>query len=1029
MFPPKTEAMLRFLKTLSLGSLVFLLFTATALASHLAGGEITYVSLGNDRYEISLKIFRDCNGITPANHPVTIQPISCGSSFTKTLQQVSIRNVTDICATLPSKCQGGSSIHGIEEWLFRDTIDLSTYTGCCNFNITWSQAGRPASITNVLANNLYLSAYLNKCAANSTPVFSGNLPIYCAGRDHCYYFGGRDTIDNDSLAYSLAESMDNATTAVYYLPAYTHLRPMMFLGHPNQNASMPAGFHIDPLSGDICFRPTKVEVGVVVIKVTEWRKISGTITKVGETRRDMMFTVIACSSNMQPTFNWSALPSDVCAGKQFCFDITSNDMDVNDTVRLSLIKSMPGATFTTSFPSGSSKEKATFCWTPADSDTLNGPHHILFSVKDNKCPVAGERLGGFQLVVKPPAIITATRQISKLGCGQVSFDATPSQGTPDYTWVIKNAGVTMAAYNQKNFIHRFAKGGTYIIYLKVDDHVRCPVEYTDTLEVDSFINVVLPPDTALCRNQVFQIVPLVSSGAPPYTYQWSSGINDTLPDLNIIVFNTVKYFLTVSDSNCSSADTILISRKAPSFVDAGSDENMCTDAGIFNLPGLPAGGSWSGTGITGNTFDPLLTGPGKFQLAYAFTDSGGCEGIDSASYTVIPLPIVKTGNDTFVCSGEILSLQAVPAGGSWSGPGVSGKYFIATTALAGVQTLVYTYSDTGGCSNTDTTLVDVKLPTVANAGPDTSVCTNAAIFPLYGSPAGGTWFGLGISGNTFNPAGITAEVTVIYQFTNNFGCRYDDPRKIKINLLPNVSAGSDQSMCKESGPVALHGIPAGGTWSGNGVNGNLFEPLTAGRGTHTLSYQVADSNGCVNTGFVKMNVVNPLAVFDAMPLSGQAPLTVTFMDYYNGSHSSSWDFGDPHDTASVFNLTSPSHVYTQGGMYTVRLAIKDLLTSCTDTLTKVNYINVSPTGIAEIGIRGIYAYPNPASKSFEVFVNTAEGLYTLSMHDISGKKVKEVKDILKGTIHVSCDELGAGMYFISLSAGSGEIYRTRIVLE
>ncbi|HTP08900.1 MAG TPA: PKD domain-containing protein [Anaerolineae bacterium] len=79
-----------------------------------------------------------------------------------------------------------------------------------------------------------------------------------------------------------------------------------------------------------------------------------------------------------------------------------------------------------------------------------------------------------------------------------------------------------------------------------------------------------------------------------------------------------------------------------------------------------------------------------------------------------------------------------------------------------------------------------------------------------------------------------------------------------------------------------------------------------------------------------------LPEFSAAPLSGIAPLTVTFDNLSTGPYTSTvWAFGDGN-TATVI---SPTHVYTDPGVYTVTLTIANITT--TSTLTRSNYIAVS----------------------------------------------------------------------------------------
>lgn len=80
----------------------------------------------------------------------------------------------------------------------------------------------------------------------------------------------------------------------------------------------------------------------------------------------------------------------------------------------------------------------------------------------------------------------------------------------------------------------------------------------------------------------------------------------------------------------------------------------------------------------------------------------------------------------------------------------------------------------------------------------------------------------------------------------------------------------------------------------------------------------------------------PQADFTASPTSGEAPLTVTFMDQSTGSITSwSWDFGDD-ETSSEQN---PTHVYSATGRYSVSLTVTGPGGSHTNA--KTDLINVA----------------------------------------------------------------------------------------
>jgi hypothetical protein len=61
----------------------------------------------------------------------------------------------------------------------------------------------------------------------------------------------------------------------------------------------------------------------------------------------------------------------------------------------------------------------------------------------------------------------------------------------------------------------------------------------------------------------------------------------------------------------------------------------CTTAPDFQLaPGTPAGGTYAGTGVSGNMFSPQTAGPGTHRVAYTYTDSAGCEQTAWATFVV-----------------------------------------------------------------------------------------------------------------------------------------------------------------------------------------------------------------------------------------------------------------------------------------------------------------------------------------------------------------------------------------------------------
>jgi len=334
----------------------------------------------------------------------------------------------------------------------------------------------------------------------------------------------------------------------------------------------------------------------------------------------------------------------------------------------------------------------------------------------------------------------------------------------------------------------------------------------------------------------------VTAGAlPPGLTLSTSGTISGTPTAT----GTFNFTATVSDaSGCSGSSSYSITVVCPanpiSFVTAPA---LCDNSGNYTLvEGSPAGGIYSGTGVTGGAFDPMA---GTQTITYDYTDTYGCAYNSNYTITVNSAPVVSLSPISAVCdnSGTLALTGGSPAGGTFTGTGVTGSDF---DPMAGTQLVTYTYTDANACTNSTSTTITVNASPAVTQGAISAVCSNAApIAPTGGSPAGGTYSGTGInaSGN-FDPSAGTQTVT--YTFTDVNNCSNSATTTITVNPAPTVAFTSPVStMCVNHSPLTLSGgSPAGGTYSGPGVSGGILDPATAGVGGHVITYSFTDANGC-----------------------------------------------------------------------------------------------------------------------------------------------------------------------------------------
>ncbi len=225
------------------------------------------------------------------------------------------------------------------------------------------------------------------------------------------------------------------------------------------------------------------------------------------------------------------------------------------------------------------------------------------------------------------------------------------------------------------------------------------------------------------------------------TYQWYR--NDTLlpgavsSNYTATIGGIYKVVATNAGNNCSNQKVaeVLIGSSDPAVISL-PQTTFCADDTPVQVTATPPGGSLSGPGIEGDSFDPSGLS-GVQTLSYTVT-SDGCTQTGITTVTVNSLPTVEWTAPIMLeayCLNEEITLSGTPAGGAFSGPGVTGNLFSAGDAGVGNFTITYTYTDPNGCSGS------AVSPVILVSSCYVSLTENdAAGFELFPNPTGGLLF-------------------------------------------------------------------------------------------------------------------------------------------------------------------------------------------------------------------------------------------------------------------------------------------------
>jgi hypothetical protein len=160
-----------------------------------------------------------------------------------------------------------------------------------------------------------------------------------------------------------------------------------------------------------------------------------------------------------------------------------------------------------------------------------------------------------------------------------------------------------------------------------------------------------------------------------------------------------------------------------------------------------------------------------------------------------------------------------------------------------------------------------------------------------------------------------------------------------------VTLPAFSSVCSGSSPVTLSGgIPSGGTYSGNGVSNGVFNPATAGVGTHLITYTYV--NGfCTNTATstITVNAGGQTAVVSPSGTVSTCPGTTVSLNANTGTgFTYQWKLNG----TNISGATQSTYIANAAGSYTV--VVTSACGSATSTATSVSFSNatatVSPAG-------------------------------------------------------------------------------------
>lgn len=410
--------------------------------------------------------------------------------------------------------------------------------------------------------------------------------------------------------------------------------------------------------------------------------------------------------------------------------------------------------------------------------------------------------------------------------------------------------------------------------------------------------------------------------------------------------------------------------------------------------------NWTGpNGFTSTQMNitiPNSTTAMSGDYSLSITLNGQTSPAVTTTVVINPQPVVTLSNFSTICSDEpdFALTGGDPAGGTYSGTGVSGGMFSPATAGAGTHTITYDYMSPDSCGGTATATITVEDRPIVTISPDVTICqTHSTVL----SASGGTLYTWSNFSNTPDIT-VSPTTTTTYTVTVSSGTGCTETASVRVSVNPNpivTVKPEDPSMCMGEYVDLVGGggetfvwasSPSDPTLSGQESNQIIVvSPLT----TTTYSVTATDAYGCQNTTTRTVQIRPlPQASFYASPPS--VSILEPVIDFFSNSYGATSYYWILED-GSTYSSPDFTHVFSDTGTFDVSLMVSNQW-GCTDSTFGTVYIRPNFT----IYIPNTFT-PNKDLKN-DVFYIYGEGIYDIEFRifDRWGKVVFRTDDINQG---------------------------------
>ena len=848
-------------------------------ATHIVGGNMGYNhldSLGNDKYEIVLDVYRDClNGA--ANAPFD-NPAYVGvyNQFGLLIQNVALPFISDdtLTTTLTDPCLVILEEVCVHTTTYRKVITLPFLTG--GYTLAYQRCCRNITLDNIL-NPVETGATFNiklteeaMTRGSSSPKFLNWPPIYVCTDLPLVFDHSAFDVDGDSIVYSLCTpfsggTLSNPQPIPPSAPPYDTVVWDAANGYGIDNmlgTGIP--LRIDPHTGLLTAEPGTTGQFVVGVCMEEYDRATGELLSV--TNRDFQFNVNLCGERV----------AAIGSPEAQCDDYTVHFVNESlNTTSFEWIFDYPNNTMTSS----TSDMEFDFTYPPVE-----GSYTIrLIAEPGSFCADTS-----FTTIYLQDNSLSAAYNLDVYDCDNLAVlyltDESADNTSPPVSWdwqITYNGGSLSSTEQNPTFNVPLNIIGT--INFTVTSENGCVQSLTDTFQTGTGNpGDLILSDIEACVGNVVSLNPNTPADNG-YNYSWSPALLLSDPSaVNPTVTATTSQVYTVTitppGNECEIVRQVSLTAVPNPVLDFSSHlecdgltvtfTNMSQNASVYSWD---FGDENSTTDVSSET-NPTFTYPGlgTYMVTLQVPSSELCPGTITKEVVISQVDLnagfsykyaaCAPGNVVVQFTDESLNTMDNTTGWSWvlTPGGTSSEQnpsFTYNSSQSVNVSLTITTAD--GCENTMTEDIEVNVIDNPDQFPDTlQVCFGGSSIL---SPGGDTTYtyewspDVGIddihsAAPTFSPESTTNYSVEIISFGADT-CSYVEEMVVFVTPEIGLTVSGGGNTCEATATLTASAlVDVDYVWSEGGVTVSTADTYTINvSGVHDLTLTATDQYGCTET--------------------------------------------------------------------------------------------------------------------------------------------------------------------------------------